>query len=83
MGFGQGPGQANNVGSTYESLGFAGGQSYGLAIAATGFLVACTIGVFFLNRRKQKVVKYTDETSNDSELNIFQDHLQSVRQKRN
>ena len=73
MGFGQGPGQANNVGSTYESLGFAGGQSYGLAIAATGFLVACTIGVFFLNRRKQKVVKYTDETSNDSELNIFQD----------
>jgi ESS family glutamate:Na+ symporter len=44
-----------------------------LAIAATGFLVACTIGVFFLNIRKQKVVKYTDETSNDSELNIFQD----------
>ncbi len=73
MGFGQGPGQANNVGSTYETLGFVGGQSYGLAIAATGFLVACTVGVFFLNRRKQKVVQYTDETSNDSELNIFQD----------
>lgn len=73
MGFGQGPGQANNVGSTYESLGFIGGQSYGLAIAASGFLVACTVGVFFLNRRKQKVVEYTDETSNNSELDIFQD----------
>lgn len=73
MGFGQGPGQANNVGSTYEALGFVGGQSYGLAIAATGFLVACTVGVFFLNMRKQKVVQYTDETSNDSKLDIFQD----------
>lgn len=26
MGYGQGPGQANNVGSTYEQLGFAGGS---------------------------------------------------------
>ncbi|MDO4552708.1 MAG: sodium:glutamate symporter [Bacillota bacterium] len=49
MGYGQGPGQANNVGSTYEVLGFAGGQSFGLSIAAAGFLVACTIGVIDLN----------------------------------
>jgi len=34
MGYGQGPGQANNVGSSYEALGFAGGRSFGLAIAA-------------------------------------------------
>ena len=27
MGFGQGPGQANNIGSSYEALGFAGGKS--------------------------------------------------------
>ena len=73
MGFGQGPGQANNVGSTYEALGFVGGQSYGLSIAASGFLIACTVGVFFLNKRKKKNVSYIDETSNDSKLDIFQD----------
>lgn len=73
MGFGQGPGQANNVGSTYEALGFVGGQSYGLSIAASGFLIACTVGVFFLNKRKKKNVTYIDETSNDSKLDIFQD----------
>lgn len=73
MGFGQGPGQANNVGSTYEALGFVGGQSYGLAIAASGYLIACTVGVFFLNKRKSKITKYTDETSNDTPIDIFQD----------
>ena len=73
MGFGQGPGQANNVGSTYEALGFVGGQSYGLSIAASGFLIACTVGVFFLNKRKKKNVTYIDETSNNSHLDIFQD----------
>ena len=49
MGYGQGPGQANNVGSSYEALGFAGGRSFGLAIAAAGYLVACTVGVVILN----------------------------------
>ena len=49
MGFDQGPGQANNVGSTYEGLGFAGGRSFGLAIAAAGYLVACIVGVIILN----------------------------------
>ena len=54
MGFGQGPGQANNVGSTYEALGFKGGQSFGLSIAAMGFVVACVVGVFYLNYLKRK-----------------------------
>ena len=49
MGYGQGPGQANNVGSTYEALGFAGGRSFGMSIAAAGYLVACTVGVVILN----------------------------------
>ena len=49
MGFGQGPGQANNVGSSYQALGFAGGRSFGLAIAAAGYLVACIVGVVILN----------------------------------
>ena len=54
MGFGQGPGQANNVGLTYEALGFRGGQSFGLSIAAMGFLVACSVGVLCLNIFKSK-----------------------------
>jgi len=54
MGFGQGPGQANNVGSTYEALGFYGGQSFGLSIAAMGFVIACTAGVIYLNVLKRK-----------------------------
>ena len=49
MGYGQGPGQANNVGSTYETLGFAGGRSFGMSIAAAGYLVACTVGVVIIN----------------------------------
>ena len=54
MGFGQGPGQANNVGSSYEALGFIGGKSYGLAIAASGFLCACLVGVAYLNITSKK-----------------------------
>lgn len=57
MGYGQGPGQANNVGSSYEALGFAGGRSFGLSIAAAGYLVACVVGVVILNllARKNKI----------------------------
>ena len=54
MGYGQGPGQANNVGTTYEALGFAGGRSFGLAIAAAGYLVACVVGVIILNMLSRK-----------------------------
>ena len=76
MGFGQGPGQANNIGSTYETLGFAGGRSFGLAIAAMGYLCACTAGVFIINRWAKKgmlaseVRKGVDETLAP---NFFQD----------
>ena len=49
MGYGQGPGQANNIGTTYEAMGFAGGRSFGLAIAAAGYLCACILGVIMLN----------------------------------
>lgn len=52
MGYGQGPGQAFNWGSTYEhTYGFTGGTSFGLAVAAMGFVSACVGGVFFLNRK--------------------------------
>ena len=76
MGFGQGPGQANNIGSSYEALGFAGGKSYALAIAATGFLVACTIGVLYLNiqaKRGKFERKNAEELSGSVTLDTFQD----------
>jgi len=50
MGYGQGPGQAYNIGNTYEiAYGFMGGGSFGLAIAAMGFLWACIGGVIYMN----------------------------------
>ncbi len=49
MGYGQGPGQANNIGSSYEALGFAGGRSFAMSIAATGYLCACVVGLIVTN----------------------------------
>ena len=76
MGFGQGPGQANNVGSTYEQLGFAGGQSFGLSIAAAGFICACVVGVFYINivsRHKQITVQKSAYVSGSVTVEDFQD----------
>ncbi len=76
MGFGQGPGQANNVGSTYEQLGFVGGQSFGLSIAAAGFVCACVVGVIYLNilNKKGKVKLHESEyVSGSLTVDDFQD----------
>ena len=55
MGYGQGPGQAYNWGHTYEVLwGFEHGTSFGLTIAATGFISASVGGIFYLERLKRK-----------------------------
>jgi len=56
FGFGQGPGQANNFGMIYQQLGFAGAQSYGLAISSMGFIWACLGGVIYLNKVYKKKV---------------------------
>ncbi len=76
MGYGQGPGQANNVGTTYESLGMAGGKSFGLSIAAAGYLCACTVGVIYLAivNRKGKVnrVSEKEELSGSVTIDTFQ-----------
>lgn len=76
MGYGQGPGQANNIGATYEALGFAGGQSFGLSIAAAGYICACVVGVFYINYlcKKGMLVK-TDHDIISGSLTIdeFQD----------
>lgn len=76
MGYGQGPGQANNIGSTYEALGFVGGKSFGLAIAAAGFLCACIVGVIYLNiqTRRGKFVRQTpEELAGSVTIDSFQD----------
>ena len=50
FGFGQGTGQAMNWGMIYENdYGFEGGKSFGLTIAAVGFLCASLGGVLHLN----------------------------------
>ena len=55
FGFGQGTGQALNYGSIYENdYGFIGGKSFGLTIAALGFLAASIGGVIYLNYHKKK-----------------------------
>lgn len=54
MGFGQGTGQALNIGTVFEKFGFENGRGFGLSIAAIGFLVACLVGVVYLNYLKKK-----------------------------
>lgn len=54
MGYGQGPGQANNIGSSYEAMGFEGGRAFGLAIAAAGYLSACIVGVAYMTYLAKK-----------------------------
>ena len=65
FGFGQGTGQALNYGNIYETqFGFTGGRSFGLTIAALGFLSASIGGVIHLNilRRKGKIISGKQET---------------------
>lgn len=55
FGFGQGTGQAMNYGNIYEvEYGFNGGKSFGLTIAALGFLCAAIGGVIHLNIMKRR-----------------------------
>ena len=77
MAYGQGPGQANNVGTTYEALGMEGGRSFGLSLAAAGYLCACVVGVIFINiySRKGKIKKVSEreEISGSVTVDTFED----------
>ena len=79
FGYGQGTGQALNYGNIYEKeFGFIGGKSFGLTIAALGFLSASIGGVIHLNimkkRGKLKLSDrkdgslHTDEVDSDNEI---------------
>ncbi|MBO7737497.1 MAG: hypothetical protein J6S77_02200 [Clostridia bacterium] len=75
FGFGQGTGQAMNYGGIYESdFGFVGGKSFGLTIAAIGFLCASIGGVIHLNilRRKGKI-----KVVNTGKSSIIHSEIQS------
>lgn len=66
MGYGQGPGQAFNWGATYESTyGFVNGTSYGLTIAAMGFVSACVGGLLFVNKSARKKASAVEENMVD------------------
>ncbi len=70
FGYGQGTGQAMNYGTIYETEhGFVGGKTFGLTIAALGFLCASIGGVVHLNllKRKRKIVGASREGALKSE----------------
>lgn len=72
FGYGQGTGQALNYGMIYESLGFNGGKSFGLTLAALGFISASFGGVIHLNIMKKlgklKTSRRTDGSVTTEEL---------------
>ena len=71
FGYGQGTGQALNYGGIFEhEFGFEGGKSFGLTIAALGFLSASIGGVFhliLLKRRGKILVNCSQEGKLQSE----------------
>lgn len=75
FGYGQGTGQALNYGGIYENqFGFVGGKSFGLTIAALGFICASIGGVIHLNILKKKgIIKL----QNTEEGAIHSEQIQS------
>lgn len=75
FGYGQGTGQALNYGGIYETdWGFVGGKSFGLTIAALGFISASFGGVIHLNIiKKQGRIKLAD---NEASPNLITSDVQ-------
>ncbi len=71
MGFGQGPGQALNIGTVYEiSHGFVGGSTFGLAIASFGFFWGAIVGVIYLNRLYKKGFVKRKDTQESARVSL-------------
>jgi ESS family glutamate:Na+ symporter len=67
MGYGQGPGQALNVGDIFQQVDFVYGRDFGLSIASIGFLAASIGGVIYLRKLKNKgLLKTVEDTSMES-----------------
>ncbi len=76
MGYGQGPGQANNIGSVYENTwGFVGGQSFGLAIATAGFIWAAIGGIIYMNvlNKQKRLISQKSASSADFDGEVMED----------
>ena len=76
FGYGQGTGQALNYGTIYENdFGFEAGKSFGLTIAALGFLSASIGGVIHLTflKRKGFVTGHADTAGQTNSEQIEQD----------
>ena len=73
FGYGQGTGQALNYGGIFETdHGFVGGRSFGLTIAALGFLSASIGGVIHLNILKRRGVVAEKKAQNAKNLSLEQ-----------
>jgi len=82
FGYGQGTGQALNYGNIYEiNHGFTDGKSFGLTVAALGFLSASLGGVVHLNLPKNRLKRaslsdankqVSEETLTEKEIPIFE-----------
>ena len=81
LSFGQGPGQANNIGMTFESIGaLTNGGNIGLSLATFGFLWAIIGGIPFMNilRRKYKKEKTTAQDITSDTAPDVQEHNSDV-----
>ena len=76
MGFGQGPGQAGNIGLVLQDQnvwpiggteGWQSGHMFGLALATIGTIWACVVGVFYINRRAKegKITRVNEEKAKE------------------
>lgn len=92
LGFGQGPGQAGNIGGSFETLmsggalapnALTGGRDFGLSVAAVGFLVAAIVGTIILNVMNRKgIVKRIGsdavETFGDLDKSVYDDQPDEI-----
>ena len=75
FGYGQGTGQALNIGKNFDkTLGTSSYASFGLAMAALGFLTASIVGVIYLNylRRKHKIDPAKESRGADLSADLVQ-----------
>lgn len=76
MGYGQGPGQAYNWGHIYETAvdypPFPNGTSFGLGVAAMGFVSASIGGIIYLNviKAKGRKVSLVDTSEETEDLSV-------------
>ncbi len=76
MGYGQGPGQCYNWGHNYEmNYGFANGTSFGLTVAAAGFIAASIGGIIYLNVLRRRG-RFSGETGSDvDDMHLTAQHI--------